>query len=305
MIIYVKNKHTLRVDDFKFKCCVGKKGISKKKIEGDLKTPVGIFKLGPLFFRKDKVYLKWISNLKLPLKKGDRGLNGNYYLGLDEFEDMSFTIHLLRENELFIDVGANLGSYTLLASGLSGANSIAYEPVPDVFNNLMHNIEVNKLVHKTKLRKLALSNIENESKYLIFSTDKGCMNSFVDETYFGKKEFVKVSSLDAEMKNKNPILIKIDAEKFEEDVIKGSLKTLSNPSLLGVIIESSNSFIHNVFTKEGFIKSKYDPINRKINFIEKRNPGMINYLYLKEAKINEIKKRCKNAPKRKIFGSVL
>ena len=55
MIIYVKNKHTLRVDDFKFKCCVGKKGISKKKIEGDLKTPVGIYKLGPLFFRKDKV----------------------------------------------------------------------------------------------------------------------------------------------------------------------------------------------------------------------------------------------------------
>ena len=69
MIIYVKNKHTLRVDDFKFKCCVGKKGISKKKIEGDLKTPVGIFKLGPLFFRKDKVK-KLFTNLKsIEIKK--------------------------------------------------------------------------------------------------------------------------------------------------------------------------------------------------------------------------------------------
>ena len=69
MIIYVKNKHTLKVDDFKFKCCVGKKGISKKKIEGDLKTPVGIFKLGPLFFRKDKVK-KLITNLKsIEIKK--------------------------------------------------------------------------------------------------------------------------------------------------------------------------------------------------------------------------------------------
>ena len=69
MIIYVKNKHTLTVDDFKFKCCVGKKGISKKKIEGDLKTPSGIFKLGPLFFRKDKVK-KIFTNLKsIEIKK--------------------------------------------------------------------------------------------------------------------------------------------------------------------------------------------------------------------------------------------
>ena len=69
MIIYVKNKHTLKVDDFKFKCCVGKKGISKKKIEGDLKTPSGIFKLGPLFFRKDKVK-KIFTNLKsIEIKK--------------------------------------------------------------------------------------------------------------------------------------------------------------------------------------------------------------------------------------------
>ena len=41
MIIYLKDKHTLVVDDFNFKCCVGKNGISKRKIEGDKKTPWG------------------------------------------------------------------------------------------------------------------------------------------------------------------------------------------------------------------------------------------------------------------------
>ena len=36
MIIYCKNKHTLEVDDFKFRCSIGKNGKSKKKKEGDI-----------------------------------------------------------------------------------------------------------------------------------------------------------------------------------------------------------------------------------------------------------------------------
>ena len=54
MNIIVKNKNTLILDDFEFKCCVGKHGFTKNKVEGDKKTPIGIFNLGSLFFRKDK-----------------------------------------------------------------------------------------------------------------------------------------------------------------------------------------------------------------------------------------------------------
>ena len=42
MIILLKNKETLIYDNFQFKCCVGKKGIIRNKIEGDRKTPKGI-----------------------------------------------------------------------------------------------------------------------------------------------------------------------------------------------------------------------------------------------------------------------
>ena len=42
-------------NDFIFKCSLGKKGLSKNKIEGDKKTPKGIFRLGQLFYRKDRV----------------------------------------------------------------------------------------------------------------------------------------------------------------------------------------------------------------------------------------------------------
>ena len=55
MIIILKNKHTLKIDDFELKCSIGKNGITKDKIEGDKKTPKGIFELGPLFYRNDKI----------------------------------------------------------------------------------------------------------------------------------------------------------------------------------------------------------------------------------------------------------
>ena len=55
MIIYLKNKHTLQVDDFKLKCCVGKKGLTYNKKEGDKKTPKGLFNIGKLYYRKDRI----------------------------------------------------------------------------------------------------------------------------------------------------------------------------------------------------------------------------------------------------------
>ena len=55
MTIFIKNKHTLQIDEFKFKCCIGKKGSTNNKIEGDNKTPKGIFKIDHLYFRKDRM----------------------------------------------------------------------------------------------------------------------------------------------------------------------------------------------------------------------------------------------------------
>jgi L,D-peptidoglycan transpeptidase YkuD (ErfK/YbiS/YcfS/YnhG family) len=54
MTILIKNKHTLQVDDFKFRCCIGKKGSTKYKREGDKKTPKGTFGIENLYFRKDR-----------------------------------------------------------------------------------------------------------------------------------------------------------------------------------------------------------------------------------------------------------
>ena len=55
MTILVKNKHTLQIDEFKLRCCIGKKGFTKNKKEGDKKTPKGTFQVENLYFRKDRI----------------------------------------------------------------------------------------------------------------------------------------------------------------------------------------------------------------------------------------------------------
>ena len=55
MIVFVKNKHTLKINEFKFNCCIGKKGSTINKKEGDKKTPKGIFEIENLYYRRDRI----------------------------------------------------------------------------------------------------------------------------------------------------------------------------------------------------------------------------------------------------------
>lgn len=69
MIIFLKNKHTLQVDDFYFKCCIGQNGLTTKKVEGDNKTPIGLYALGPLYYRKEKFTRLSTKLKKIQIKK--------------------------------------------------------------------------------------------------------------------------------------------------------------------------------------------------------------------------------------------
>ena len=82
MTIFIKNKHTLQIDEFKFKCSIGEKGSTNYKKEGDKKTPKGIFKIENLYFRKDRLkkpstllkcieikkYMGWCDDIRFPKK---------------------------------------------------------------------------------------------------------------------------------------------------------------------------------------------------------------------------------------------
>tara|TARA_Y100000591_G_scaffold79844_2_gene67109 strand:- start:2541 stop:3029 length:489 start_codon:yes stop_codon:yes gene_type:complete len=68
MYIILKNQNTLIFDEFEFKCCIGSKGLTSNKTEGDKKTPKGIYNLGPLYFRKKRI-LPITKLRKIPINK--------------------------------------------------------------------------------------------------------------------------------------------------------------------------------------------------------------------------------------------
>ena len=82
MLIQVKNKDTMVVGNFTFRCCVGKNGTKKHKIEGDKSTPKGTYSLGKIYFRNDRVK-KPPRNFKVIKIKSNIGwcndTNSKYY----------------------------------------------------------------------------------------------------------------------------------------------------------------------------------------------------------------------------------
>ena len=69
MKIIIIEKDTLLYDEFKFKCSIGKNGKTTKKIEGDNKTPKGLYTLGPLYYRKDKFTYPPTKLKKIQIKR--------------------------------------------------------------------------------------------------------------------------------------------------------------------------------------------------------------------------------------------
>ena len=62
-------KHLLLYKDYKLKCSIGKSGIRSQKKEGDFATPKGEFKLGLLYYRKDRIKLPKCKIIKKIIKK--------------------------------------------------------------------------------------------------------------------------------------------------------------------------------------------------------------------------------------------
>lgn len=252
----------------------------------------------------------FIENAQLFVKKGMTGATGNIYAGLHEFYDMGFLLHVLRDEDMFADVGANIGSYTILASGVVGAKSVAFEPVLSTYNFLQKNIEINNLHQIAKAYNVGVG---NEKGILKFTKDSDTTNHIVLEDADNTSTInVDVITLDDFfLNNQVPALMKVDVEGFEKSVFKGSKKLLANTQLKALILELNGCChrygvnekdIHQILIDNHFKTYHYNPLKRELEETPIYNTEE-NTIYIRD--IEWIKNRIKTSREYKVLGKSL
>ncbi|MDF9798351.1 FkbM family methyltransferase [Catalinimonas alkaloidigena] len=248
----------------------------------------------------------FVENSRLLVSKGMTGATGNVYTGLHEFNDMGFLLHFLRESDVFVDIGANVGSYTVLASSVVGAHTIAIEPVPSTFIHLKNNACVNQIEELVSLNNIGLG---STSDTIFFTSGLDTVNHVVTKGEAVKDAIkVNVKTLDNTLKGKAPSLIKIDVEGYEKFVLEGAIHTLNNPALNAIIIELNGSGdrygideheIHQQLLSLGFQPYDYDPFSRVLTKLGCF--GSYNTIYIREEEY--VLERVQAARKFNILGS--
>ena len=253
------------------------------------------------------VVYEWISGSRFLVKRGETGLTGNIYTGLHEFPDMGFLLHFLRSDDLFVDVGANVGSYTILACSAVRAKGIVFEPVPSTFYRLVENIRLNHLDEKVKCINKGLGSHEGN---IAFTSENDTTNHAVASGEKCENAInVEVVTLDTALNGNAPQLIKIDVEGYETPVLEGAQKTLEKHELNAVIMELNGSGsrygydearILELMFSYGFKTYSYNPLARKLINLDGKNLNEGNTLFIRDKSI--VEERLRTSPMVSVHG---
>lgn len=238
--------------------------------------------------------IPFVDQTQLLVARGMTGATGNIYCGLHEFEEMALVMHALRPGDLFLDVGANVGTYSVLASGVAGADTIAIEPVPATQAALRANVDANALGGRVACFATAVGEHDG---CVHFTIERDSMNRVARANDAGATLVVPMKTLDSLCAGRLPTLAKIDVEGHECEVLRGAQLLLECPSLRAVIVEvwdGSRDEVHRILAGQGFAPHTYDPATREI--APRATAAAGNVLYVRDPKWLAL--RCRTAPRR-------
>jgi len=234
------------------------------------------------------------------------GATGNWYCGLHEVNEMAFVLHLLQPDEHFLDVGANVGSYSILAGGGVTARVTAVEPIPTTFVHLQRNVALNGLSERVRCCQVGLSDVPGT---LRFSSGLDTVNHVLAEGEDLPSTDVPVMRLDDLVGQDVPTLIKIDVEGHELAVLRGSSATLRDTRLLAVVMETNGSgaqygvsddALIGVMEECGFEPFGYDPFGRRLVDAVQANG---NTVFVRDR--GAVEERCRSARKFRVVNGVI
>lgn len=247
---------------------------------------------------QEETLFAWLNGQRLAVRRGMTGATGNIYLGLHEFVDMMFVLHFLGEKDLFLDIGANIGSYTVLASGVRRSTTWAFEPDPTTAQHLARNIALNDLHRLVNVYECALGASRTEIRFTI---GRDSMNQVANDDAIAT-QVVRQERLDDLIGAALPTMIKIDVEGYEEFVLAGAQNTLKRPSLQAIEIETVTHRVAQIMQDHNFEKAHYNPFTHEL-YSEPTGIPAANSLFLRDRPSVEAKLR--TAPKVNVLGYLI
>lgn len=198
----------------------------------------------------------------LELTPHDPVTSGVLYCGLPDWPEMPFLLEYLKPGDVMVDVGANVGLYSLLAATVPEVQVLAFEPNAAARSRLTANADRNRLLTRIDLRSEAVGAAPGRAA---ITMSFGPGNRLVDtgETHAAPVDVVKVVALD-ECVDGAVALIKIDVEGAEPSVLKGAARTLEafRPAL--ILEVNDPAALTDLLRPLGYQWVTYEPQQRRI-----------------------------------------
>ena len=191
---------------------------------------------------KNAVVKEVFNNIKLNLYK-DSSLSESLYKGDFEYQEVQFLNSFLKPNDVFVDIGANIGYFSIIASKRVASNGKVYsfEPTVKTYERLEESLKLNHC-DNVQTHQVALSD-KCEQREFTSSTDGFDAYNSLESPSQGasfSKNIVQTQTFDFFQKENNiptPTLIKIDVEGWEIPVIQGMKEMLEKKDAPILIVE--------------------------------------------------------------------
>jgi len=264
--------------------------------------------------------LAYTDHAQLLVKRGDYSASNQYLCGLSEYREMAFACHFLTADDLFVDVGANIGAYSILLAAFVGCHALAIEPNGGTYADLQRNIALNQLQQLIDARQFAAADRPRE---LLMTQDWGNANQVWDDVHpdgsavvpdaLKSVQTIRVSgvALDDLALRRTPALLKIDVEGFEFQVLAGAKALLANPALEALIIEDMVQGhgaehalpISQTIQNAGFFAVHYDPKQRALRPANAADQTGDNVIYVRDLEC--ARQRVAASPALHVLGCVI
>ena len=236
--------------------------------------------------------IRWVEGRQLRWYPDSVSVGNAWLCKLLEWNDMLFVSHVVRPGDLFLDVGANVGVYTLLATVCPDVDVIAFEPAQVARQRLHEHIALNNVASRVQVMPFVLSDVTGAVQ---FTVDRDVVNHVVrggegpGDSVDAHTETLPARRLDDLLPDdafRRSVILKVDAEGHDRQVLLGARRLLTE-TRPPIIVEWNDAAIRTLLEPLGYHTYSYDPVRRTLTETDWTQSGTSNVIAIADSEAIE------------------